>query len=404
MSKPDDADSSNASVDRYAIGLMSGTSLDGVDAACCHIRRNATGDHPTDYDVAIESFHTEPYPPALRDELAALCDAETGTVDTVCHANVALADLFADAALAACDTANLSPEDVAVVGSHGQTVWHDPSSVAFSGTDSRLRSTLQVGDGNVIAQRTGVPTVSDFRMADIAVGGHGAPLTPFFDLACLSADDESRALQNIGGIGNCTLLPPNPGRTDVTAFDTGPGNMVVDAVVEELTDNRATYDEDGRLAASGEVNGALVDKLLDDPYFEAAPPKTTGREQFGHRYAREFIRLAREHGCHGDDIVASATALTAESIADAYERFADPYPDRIVVSGGGANNPTLLSMLDERTDCPVERLDALGVDSDAKEAALFALLGVTTIDGVANNVPRATGASRAVTLGKLSRP
>lgn len=408
-----EADRSEA---RYAVGLMSGTSLDGVDAACCRVVRDPTGDPPTNYEVTVESFHTEPYPTDLREELVALCDDETGTVDAVCRANVALADLFADAALDACASAGVAPEEVAVVGNHGQTVWHAPDPEPFPGiepssgtdsatdTDRTARSTLQIGDGDVLARRTGIPTVSDFRMADIAAGGHGAPLTPFFDLACLSSDDEARALQNVGGIGNCTLLPPAPDRDDAVAFDTGPGNMVVDAVVELLTDGAATYDEDGRMAARGAVDDGLVSEFLDDPYFEALPPKTTGRERFGHDYAREFAATARERDCDDADIVASATALTARSVADAYDRFADPYPDRIVVSGGGANNPTLLDMLDDRTDCPVQRLESLGVDSDAKEAALFALLGVTALDGVPNNVPRATGADSAVTLGKISRP
>jgi anhydro-N-acetylmuramic acid kinase len=390
--------------ERYAVGLMSGTSLDGIDAACCRVRRDPAGEPPTNYDVRVESFRTEPYPPALREELRRLCDDETGTVDGICRANVALGKLFADAALAACENAGVALEDVAVIGSHGQTVWHAPEPEPVPGTDRRTRSTLQIADGSVVAHRTGVPTVSDFRTGDVAVGGHGAPLAPFFDLACLSDPVESRALQNVGGIGNCTLLPPDPDREDALAFDTGPGNVVIDAVVETLTDGAATHDEDGRRAARGGVDEALVAEFLDDSYFRAAPPKTTGRERFGDHYAREFVAAAREHGCEDDDVVASATALTARSIADAYDRFADPYPDRIVVSGGGASNPTLLSMLDERTASPVERLESLGLDSDAKEAALFALLGVTTLDGVSNNVPRATGAERAVTLGKLDRP
>lgn len=394
----------DASEERYAVGLMSGTSLDGIDAACCRVRRDPDGDPPTNYEVTVESFRTEPYPDALRDALVELCDDETGTVDAVCRTNAALGDLFADAALAACEDAGVATDDVAVVGSHGQTVWHAPTPESVPGTERESRSTLQIGDGCTIAERTGVPTVSDFRPRDIAAGGHGAPLTPFFDLACLSAADEARALQNVGGIGNCTLLSPAPDREDATAFDTGPGNMVIDAVVELLTDGAATYDEDGRWAAEGAADEKLVSEFLDDPYFEAAPPKTTGRERFGHHYAREFVAAGRDRDCADADIVASATALTARSIADAYDRFADPYPDRIVVSGGGANNPTLLAMLDERTRSPVERLEALGIDGDAKEAALFALLGITALDGVPNNVPRATGAERAVTLGKLSRP
>jgi anhydro-N-acetylmuramic acid kinase len=386
--------------ERYAIGLMSGTSLDGIDAACCRI----TGDAPSDYDVTVESFHTEPYADDLRERLVALCDDETGTVDSVCRMNVALGELFADAAIAAREAANLASEAIDVIGSHGQTVWHVPEPEPFPGSDRRSRSTLQIGDGSTIAHRTGILTVSDFRTADVAVGGHGAPLAPFFDLAVLSDDAEARALQNIGGISNCTLLPPDPDRDDAVAFDTGPGNMVIDAVVELLSDGEQTYDEDGWLAAEGTADDELVDSFLDDPYFPASPPKTTGRERFGHDYAREFVAAGRDRGADDADLVASATALTARSIANAYERFAVPYPDRIVVSGGGANNPTLLAMLDERARSPVSPLDEFGIDPDAKEAALFALLAVTTLDGVPNNVPRATGAEQAVALGKLSRP
>ena len=389
------------STERYAIGLMSGTSLDGIDAACCRI---TGGDAPTDYEVAIESFHTEPYSPEFRERLVELCDDETGSVDEVCRMNVALGELFADAATAAREAANFAADEIAVVGSHGQTVWHVPDAEQLPGTNRRSKSTLQIGDGSVIAQRTGIPTVSDFRTGDVAVGGHGAPLAPFFDLACLSDDAEARALQNIGGIGNCTLLPPAPDRDDVVAFDTGPGNMVIDAVIELLTDGERTYDEDGRLAARGTIDSGLVDTFLDDPFFEAAPPKTTGRERFGHDYAREFVAAGRERGRDDVDLVASATALTARSIAESYDRFADHYPDQIVVSGGGAHNSTLLGMLDEHTRCPVVRLDEFGIDGDAKEAALFALLAVTALDGVPNNVPSATGAERPVALGKLSPP
>lgn len=392
----------NQSPERYAIGLMSGTSLDGIDAACCKI--TGEGNEPTDYEVSVESFHTEPYDDDLRNRLVELCDDETGTVDSVCRMNVALGELFADAATAAREAATLAPDEIDAIGSHGQTVWHVPEPESLPGSDRRSRSTLQIGDGSVIAQRTGIPTVSDFRTADLAVGGHGAPLAPFFDLAVLSDDAEARALQNLGGIGNCTLLPPAPDRDDAVAFDTGPGNMVIDAVVELLTDGARTYDEDGQIAARGTVDDGLVDSFLDDPYFAASPPKTTGRERFGHDYAREFVAAGRKHGADDADLVASATALTARSIADAYERFADPYPDRIVVSGGGANNPTLLSMLDDLARSPVARLDEFGIDPDAKEAALFALLAVTTLDGVPNTVPAATGADRAVTLGKLSWP
>lgn len=385
------------------VGLMSGTSLDGLDAACCTVS-TPPADDPFGAEVNVESFLTKSHDRELRDRLVTLCDDETGTVDDVCRLNVALAEAFADAAEDAWSEAGHGPADVDLVASHGQTVWHVPDVEGLPGTDRRSRSTLQIGDGCVIAERTGVTTVSDFRMADIAAGGHGAPLAPFADATLFADDDAARSIQNIGGIGNCTLLPPAPTRDEVRAFDTGPGNMVIDAVVELLTDGERTYDEDGDLAATGDIDDDLVDTSLDDPYFREAPPKSTGREYFGHHYARRFVEAGRERGLDDTDIVASATAVTARSIADAYERFATPYPDEVYVSGGGAANPTLMRMLEAAVDAPVEPLGDLGIDSDAKEALLFALLGATHLDGVPNNVPAATGADRPVVMGKRSEP
>lgn len=385
---------------RVAIGVMSGTSLDGVDAACCRVVRSDPAD-PFGYDVAVESFVEREYDRELRERLLALCDDGTGTVDEVCRANAALASVFADAADAARREAGRSAESVDVVASHGQTVWHAPERESYPGVDERSRSTLQIGDGCAIAERTGIRTVSDFRAADVAAGGHGAPLAPFLDGACFAADDV-RAVQNIGGIGNCTLVPPAPDRDDLAAFDTGPGNMVVDAATELVTDGELTYDVDGELAAAGHVDDDLVAAFLDDPYFRQEPPKTTGRERFGREYARRFVAAARDRGCADEDVVASATALTAQSIADAYEDFAPTYPDEVFVSGGGASNPTLLAMLRDRVDCPVSPSEAAGVGADEKEAVLFALLGAARLDGVASNVPSATGADRPVALGKVS--
>lgn len=388
---------------RYAVGIMSGTSLDGIDAACCTITLN-DGNEAFPYEVSVESFVSEEYPTALRERLVDLCDAETGTVDEVCRMNVGLGSLLADAATTAMDEAGVDPEDVAVIGSHGQTVWHIGERESLPGADLPRRSTLQIADGDVIARETGVTTVSDFRTADVAAGGHGAPLAPYLDATAFRHEDRHRALQNIGGIGNCTLLPPLPGPGNVRAFDTGPGNMVIDAVVEILTDGEQTYDVDGEIAARGAPDESLLEELLNAPYFEESPPKTTGREDFGHDYARRFIENGRARGLEDADLVATATAFTAESIADAYDRFADPYPDEMFVSGGGVFNPTLMEQLSERVSCDVDRISTLGFDPDAKEAALFALLGIARLDGRPNNVPGATGADGPVAMGKVSRP
>lgn len=385
------------------VGLMSGTSLDGVDAACCRVT-TPSSDDPFGASVEPEAFVTRSYDSEMRERLVAVCDDETGTVDEVCRLNVALAEVFAETAQAAWQEADREATDVDLIASHGQSVWHIPDEESLPGTDRRSRSTLQIGDGAVIAERTGVRTASDFRMADIAAGGHGAPLAPFADATFFADEEAVRSIQNIGGIGNCTLLPPSPIRDEIRAFDTGPGNMVIDAVVEILTDGARTFDEDGELAAAGSVDPDLVETFLDDSYFREAPPKSTGREYFGHDYARRFIQAGRKRDLADEDIAASATALTARSIAGAYERFAPEYPDEVYISGGGAYNPTLVKMLSSAVDAPVARLRELGVEGDQKEALLFALLGATRIDGIPNNVPAATGADHPVVMGKISEP
>lgn len=402
MNYGNDSDMEEELVERRIIGLMSGTSLDGIDAACCKILRPAQSRNPFDYEITIESFVEEPYSKELRDDLVEVCDADTGTVDNVTRLHVALANQFSRVAEKAWKQAGVARKDVDLIGSHGQTVWHIPDEETLPG-GGRSRSTLQIGDGSVIADRTGIPTVSDFRMRDIAAGGHAAPLASYIDVILFSSDTKSRAIQNIGGIGNCTLLPTNPELDQVRAFDTGPGNMVIDAVVEIITGGEKTYDVDGELAASGEVDYQLVDSYLDDSYFEEGPPKSTGREYFGHDYAKMFIEDGRSRSLSDKDIIASATALTARSIADAYGRFATEYPDEIYVSGGGVHNPTLMEMVDTETDSPVFRLQELGIKGEQKEAALFALLAATFEDGVPNNVPSATGATDAVVMGKLSK-
>ncbi|WP_049972679.1 anhydro-N-acetylmuramic acid kinase [Haladaptatus cibarius] len=387
--------------ERVVIGLMSGTSLDGVDAACCRIRRD--GDGPRGYDVAVESFVTHPYDAAFRERIAAVC-GESGTVAEVCELNVALGAVFAAAAEDAADAADRAVADIDLIGSHGQTVRHVPEPQSLPVDDGRLRSTLQIGDGSVIAERTGVPTVADFRTADIAAGGHGAPLVPFADVALLAATDRFRVAQNVGGIANCTALPPDSNRGDVRAFDTGPGNMVIDGAVELLTDGERTYDKDGHLARAGTIEETVLNECLRGEYFRAEPPKSTGRERFGRAYARDFLAACRARNCGDEDVVATATALTAHSIADAYRRFLPRMPDEVVISGGGAYNPTLVEMLDDAVDADVRTVEEYGIGADAKEAVAFALLAAAAMDGVPNNVPSATGASRPIVMGKRCPP
>jgi anhydro-N-acetylmuramic acid kinase len=380
---------------------MSGTSIDAIDAACCRIRHDGCG--PSSYEVTVESFVSNPYDQTLRERIARVC-SESGTVGEGCDLNVALGVIFADAAADAAAAADLALADVDAIGSHGQTVRHHPEPRALPTGDDRLRSTLQIGDASVIADRTGVTTIADFRTADIAAGGHGAPLVPFADLALLVDNEVCRVAQNIGGMANCTALPPDADRDDVTAFDTGPGNIIIDGVTERLTDGELTYDRDGRLGLAGTVSETVIDEFLDDPYFHADPPKSTGRERFGSGYVQEFVDTCKAQSMNDADIVATATALTVQSIADAYQRFLPRSIDEIVVSGGGAFNPTLVGMLDAEVDVPVSPIDEYGIGADEKEAVAFALLAAAALDGVPNNVPNATGAASPVVMGKRAPP
>jgi anhydro-N-acetylmuramic acid kinase len=395
---------------RLCVGLISGTSADGIDAALVRIAAAAPR-------VELIAFESSPYPPHVRDELMALYDpAASNAVARLCSLNVVVGDLFASAALGVCRQAGIAADQVWVIGSHGQTVWHQPA------TDPLLPlsvpSTLQIGEPAVIAERTGAPVVADFRTADMAAGGQGAPLVPYFDWAVLRDPARTRAVQNIGGIGNVTCLPAGGDLASVRAFDTGPGNMVIDALVTLLTGGAQTYDRDGRLATGGRVDGDLLERLLREPYFETAPPKTTGREEFGMPYARRLMEgyglaagsLAPEGGATEAErarvrnLIATATALTARSIADAYRRWL-PAIDEAIVSGGGSRNPVLMAMLaDLLAPVPVLTLDALGIDGRAKEAMAFALMAHDALMGCPTNVPGATGARRAVPLGKLVPP
>jgi anhydro-N-acetylmuramic acid kinase len=297
--------------------------------------------------------------------------------------------------------AGLKPHDIAVIGSHGQTVHHLPR--------ARTPSTLQIGEPSVIAERTGVTVVADFRARDMAAGGQGAPLVPYVDWAMQTHATRPRVLQNIGGIGNLTFLPAGARIGDVRAFDTGPGNMVIDAVVAKLSNGRLTYDRNGKWASKGKVSAKLVKSLMSHPFFRRRPPKTTGREEFGEVFVRDLLVRAKRLRLPDADIVATTTAFTVESIADAYEQFVFPKLKRsqieklqVILGGGGAKNPTLRRMLAERlAPATVLTQDDLGASNAAKEALAFAVLAYETMQGRPSNVPSATGARRAAVLGKI---
>jgi len=373
------------------LGLMSGTSADGIDATLTDI----TGAPP--HPKARLILHTHiPFTAEQRAAIFALFDPSTGSVDRICHMNFQLGEWFAAAALQAVAQANLKPTDIDLIGSHGQTIYHAVDA------DSPIKSTLQIGEAAVIAARTGITTVADFRVADVAAGGQGAPLISYIDWLLLRHESRCRAIQNIGGIANVTYLAPGDDSA-VIAFDTGPGNMLIDAAVNSATDGEQTYDEDGAWAASGKVDRALLAELMAHPFLSRRPPKTTGREQFGVHYANELWSRAQSQGISDADLVATLTAFTAESIADAYRRFLPQMPDEVILGGGGAKNPILLALLREALDpIAVTTHEALGIPDDAKEALAFAVLAYETLHGRAGNLPNCTGASRRTVLGKIT--
>ncbi|NIR45984.1 MAG: anhydro-N-acetylmuramic acid kinase [Gemmatimonadetes bacterium] len=377
----------------YYLGLMSGTSLDGVDVALVEVDRRDEV-----LGARLEAFLSVAYEPEQR---RAIREGLAGGTAELCRLNVSLGDWHAVAAERLLDEADFDAADLAAVGSHGHTIWHEPPEGDRSG------ATLQLGEPAVIAERLGVPVISDFRARDVAAGGHGAPLVPLVDQLLFSAPTSWRALQNIGGIANVSVLPPAAAAAEVIAFDTGPGVMVIDEVVRAVSGGDERLDVDGKRARRGRVGPELLADLLDDPFFRRRPPKSTGREAFGEAYTIAFISEGRQLGLADDDLVTTATALTAHSIADAYGTLLPDHavPAECIVSGGGARNPALMQMLAERlAPIPVTDLSALGWDPDAKEAAAFAILAHLFQAGLPGNLPSVTGAAGPRLLGKLTPP
>lgn len=371
----------------HILGLMSGTSLDGIDA--CLIEVTGVGDR---LQVRFLGGRTLPFPPGLREAIMQQLDPATSRVDALAALNVALGEAFADAAIACCDALGFPLAALDAIGSHGQTLWHQPH--------GPHPASLQLGEPAVIAARTGVTTVGNFRAADVAAGGQGAPLVPYVDHVLFGGRGRAIALQNLGGIGNVTYLPGAPDPAGILAFDTGPGNMVIDGLAQALMG--APYDEDGRGAAAGRVNADWLAALLADPYLAAPPPKSTGREAYGAPRVAALLAEGRARGLSAQDMLATATAWTAATIADQYGRFLPQFPEAVYVSGGGARNATLMAQLAARLPCPVRPLAELGVDPDFKEALAFAVLAHQTLVGQPNVLARTTGARRAQVLGQIS--
>ena len=383
---------------RTVVGLMSGTSLDGVDAALVELE----GSGP-DLTMEPEAFVHVPYPGALRNLIRQSTDPDSSSVQVLTRLDARLAETYAEAVDRVLTEANTDRNALDLVGSHGQTVCHLPEPADCAG--ARVRATLQLGNPSTLATRLNVPVVGDFRPADMALGGQGAPLVPYFDYVTFTDADEHRGLLNLGGIANLTVLPAGGTPDEVRAFDTGPANMVIDALADRLFD--APMDRDGQHAAAGTPDHDLLADLLEGSFFRRKPPKSTGRDDFGADYVDRLLNASQSRGLSSEDTMATATLLTAASVYQAYAQYVRPDQsiDVLIASGGGVHNDTLMRMLrDAFAPISVRIASEYGVDGDAKEALCFAVLAHETVNGVPTSLPSVTGAERAAILGSLSVP
>lgn len=381
---------------RLVVGLMSGTSADGVDAALCRI-----SGHGVQSEIQQLSFVFQPFSSEVRQEILRLASGKSACAADFCRINFLLGELYVQAVEALCVQAGIRSDEIDLIGSHGQTFWHIPQKEDYLGHS--FRSTFQLGECSVLAQRFGCPVVGDFRVRDVAADGLGAPLVPYSEFLIYRSKTECVALQNIGGIGNITCLLPDCKLEDVFAFDTGPGNMVMDAVLSELTGGKQTYDAGGQFAAAGTVHHGLLNRLMEDPYLACKPPKTTGREYYGPDYVAKIMAYARENHISDADLMATVTAFTAETIRYSVEHYFPVKPDRLIIGGGGSMNKTLVRDIAQALPgCKVMTNEELGYDSNAKEAVAFAVLANEAIFAGCNNVPSVTGARNPVVMGKIS--
>jgi anhydro-N-acetylmuramic acid kinase len=381
-------------------GIMSGTSADGIDVAFTRITPHP--DDPEAPSLRLLGHAGFPFPPALRRAVLAAMNADAIATAELARLNWRLGQAYAEALASALDR---HPCRLDLVGCHGQTIYHQATPARYLGREASC--TWQIGEMAMLAEQSGVPVVSNFRPADMVVGGQGAPLVPLLDYVLFRHPTRGRVLQNLGGIGNLTALPPKAGPLQVVAFDTGPGNMVIDQLMQQLFGKR--FDRGGKTGARGKPIKQVVSARLREPFFAARPPKTAGREQFGSDYAVRFLEACRKAGGSPEDAIASATALTAESVALAYSSFLfetmRKAPVDFIVSGGGARNLTLMQMLHEQLEplgCTVRASDDLGLPAEAKEAAAFALLAYETWHRRPGNIPSATGAARPAILGEIT--
>ncbi len=380
------------------LGMMSGTSADGIDVALARI-----SGAPPNLNAKLLGHTSVKFPGAVRKEIFRVAEQHPVTAGALSQLNFRLGEVFAEAAIVACRKLRIAPKKIALIGSHGQTIFHQGKTVNFLGR--RTASTLQIGDPAIIAAYTGITIVGDFRPADIALGGQGAPLVPYADYLLYRHPKLGRVSLNLGGIANITVLPRAAQPQQVFAFDTGPANMLIDALVAHFTHGRLRFDENARLSSQGRSIPALLDELLRDPYLKLPPPKSTGREYYGHAYLKKLLALGRRYRAKPNDLIRAATISTALSVVDALNRFVTPKTKihQLIISGGGAHNPLILAQLSAALP-GVEVLPSsrLGIPEGAKEAFAFALLAYETFHKRPTNLPSATGARGPAILGKIS--
>lgn len=380
------------------LGMMSGTSADGIDVALANI-----SGAPPRLAAKLEGHYHWAFPKMVRGAILRLANGAPTTTAEISQLNFLLGEEFAAAAIAACAKWRVPLRKISLIGSHGQTIFHQGTPANFLSA-RRISSTLQIGEPSVIAERAGITTIADFRPGDMAAGGHGAPLVPFVDYLLYRDAKIGRVALNIGGIANVTVLPANARPQDVFAFDTGPGNMIIDALIERITKGRAAYDRGARIAASGEVIRPLLEKMLRDPYLRQKPPKTAGREQFGSKYAEAVWAWSKKHRARPQDLVRTATIFSAFSIIDALQQFVLPKTaiQELIVAGGGTKNPLIMAQLEAAlAGIKIVESSRFGVATEAKEAFAFAILAYETFHSRTNNLPSATGAKHSAVLGKL---
>jgi anhydro-N-acetylmuramic acid kinase len=380
------------------LGLMSGTSADGIDVALAKI-----SGAPPNLNAKSLNHASVNFPPAIRKEILRVAEQQPISAGELSQLNFRLGEIFAEAALTACQRFRVAAKRIALIGSHGQTIFHQGQPVRYFGRPTA--STLQIGEASIIAARTGITTIADFRPADIAQGGQGAPLVPYADYLLYGHPSLGRVSLNLGGIANITVLPAAAKPSKVFAFDTGPANMLIDALVQHFTHDRQRYDKNAAIAQTGRAIPELINELMRDPYLKQSPPKSTGREYYGSAYVKRLLAAARRHQAKPADTIRAATIFTALSIIDALHRFVLPKHEihQLVVSGGGARNPLILAQLAAALpDIEVVPSAKLGVPEDAKEAYAFALMAYETFHQRPSNLPSATGATGPAILGKIS--